>query len=218
MKRQMIKIDEEKCIGCGLCVDACQEGALALVDGKAKLVREDYCDGLGNCLPACPEDAISFEMREAPAFVENLEQNVPCDCADRHAMISFDNDTSKGGELSQWPVQIKLAPVNAPWFNGSHLLIAGDCTAFAMKDFHERFIKGRITLVGCPKLDSTDYSDKLSEIFKNNDIRSITLVRMEVPCCGGMTNAVKNALVKSGKNIPLSIHIVSKNGVIISSE
>ena len=218
MKRQMIKIDEEKCSGCGLCIDACQEGALALVDGKAKLVREDYCDGLGNCLPACPEDAISFETREAPAFVENPGQNVPCSCADKPAMITFNNDSHRGGELSQWPVQIKLAPVNAPWFNGSDLLIAGDCTAFAMKDFHEKFIKGRITLVGCPKLDSTDYSDKLSEIFKHNDIKSITVVRMEVPCCGGITNAVKSALVKSGKDIPLKVYVVSRNGMILSSE
>lgn len=218
MKRQMIKIDEEKCNGCGLCVDACNEGALALVDGKAKLIREDYCDGLGNCLPACPQDAISFETRDAPAFIENPGQDIPLKPVFKPGIISFNDGSPRGGELSQWPVQIKLAPVDAPWFNGSHLLIAGDCTAFAMKDFHEKFIKGRVTLVGCPKLDSTDYSDKLAEIFKGNDIKSITLVRMEVPCCGGMTVAVKNALVKSGKDIPLTIHVISRTGMIISSE
>lgn len=219
MKRQMIKIDEDRCNGCGLCVDACEEGALALVDGKAKLVREDYCDGLGNCLPACPQNAISFETREAPAFVENPGiQNVPCNCSDVPTVISPVDGSKNEGELSQWPIQIKLVPVKAPWYDGRDLLIAADCTAFAVKEFHEKFIKGSATIVGCPKLDSGDYSEKLSEIFRSNDIRSIILVRMEVPCCGGMTRAVKEALRLSGRNIPLKVYTVSKNGKILSVE
>lgn len=219
MKRQMIRIDEGRCNGCGLCIDACQEGALALVGGKAKLVREDYCDGLGNCLPACPQDAISFEVREAPAFVENPGiQNVPCSCSDVPSVISIGGNSTAEGELSQWPIQIKLVPTKAPWFEGRDLLIAADCTAFAVKDFHDKFIKGRITVVGCPKLDSADYSEKLSEIFKSNDIRSVTLVRMEVPCCGGMTRAVREALKISGKNIPLKVYTVSREGKVLSVE
>ncbi len=215
----MIEIDREKCNGCGLCIDACQEGALALVDGKAKLVREDHCDGLGSCLPACPMDAISFEVREAPAFVENPGiRNIPCSCSDEPSPISGGKKSRADGELSQWPIQIKLVPVKAPWFDGRDLLIAADCTAFAMRDFHERFIKGRITMVGCPKLDSTDYSERLSEILRSNDIRSVTLVRMEVPCCGGIARAVKEALRTSGRNVPLKVCTVSREGKILSVE
>lgn len=217
MKRQMIKINEERCDGCGLCIGECQEGALALVDGKAKLVREDCCDGLGNCLPACPRDAISFEARDAPAFVENPGiQNVPCNCSDAPAPISIGGNSMAEGELSQWPIQIKLVPVKAPWFDGRDLLIAADCTAFAVKEFHEKFIKGHITIVGCPKLDSVDYSEKLSEIFRSNDIRSVTLVRMEVPCCGGMTRAAREALKISGKNIPMKVYTVSREGKVLN--
>ncbi|MGE4577450.1 MAG: ATP-binding protein [Candidatus Methanomethylophilaceae archaeon] len=217
MKRQMIKINEERCDGCGLCIGECQEGALALVDGKAKLVREDCCDGLGNCLPACPRDAISFEARDAPAFVENPGiQNVPCNCSDAPAPISIGGNSMAEGELSQWPIQIKLVPVKAPWFDGRDLLIAADCTAFAVKEFHEKFIKGHITIVGCPKLDSVDYSEKLSEIFRSNDICSVTLVRMEVPCCGGMTRAAREALKISGKNIPMKVYTVSREGKVLN--
>jgi NAD-dependent dihydropyrimidine dehydrogenase PreA subunit len=218
MKRQMIKIDEEKCNGCGLCIDACQEGALALVDGKARLVREDYCDGLGNCLPACPMDAISFEVRDAPDFVENPSQNVQCNCSDKPPLIYVGERSKADGELSQWPIQIKLVPSKAPWFDGRDLLVAADCTAFAVRDFHEKFIKGRVTVVGCPKLDSADYSEKLSEILSSNDIRSVTLVRMEVPCCGGMVRAVKEAIGTSGKNVPLKVYTVSREGKILSVE
>ena len=218
MKRQMIKIDEEKCNGCGLCIDACQEGALALVDGKARLVREDYCDGLGNCLPACPMDAISFEVREAPDFVENPSQNVQCNCSDKPPLICVGERSKADGKLSQWPIQIKLVPSKAPWFDGRDLLVAADCTAFAVRDFHEKFIKGRVTVVGCPKLDSADYSEKLSEILSSNDIRSVTLVRMEVPCCGGMVRAVKEAIGTSGKNVPLKVYTVSREGKILSVE
>ncbi|MDN5357732.1 MAG: hypothetical protein PWR17_901 [Candidatus Methanomethylophilaceae archaeon] len=190
---------------------------MALVDGKAKLVREDCCDGLGNCLPACPRDAISFEARDAPAFVENPGiQNVPCNCSDAPAPISIGGNSMAEGELSQWPIQIKLVPVKAPWFDGRDLLIAADCTAFAVKEFHEKFIKGHITIVGCPKLDSVDYSEKLSEIFRSNDIRSVTLVRMEVPCCGGMTRAAREALKISGKNIPMKVYTVSREGKVLN--
>ncbi len=190
---------------------------MALVDGKAKLVREDCCDGLGNCLPACPRDAISFEVRDAPAFVENPGiQNVPCNCLDAPAPISIGDNSMAEGELSQWPIQIKLVPVKAPWFDGRDLLIAADCTAFAVKEFHEKFIKGHITIVGCPKLDSVDYSEKLSEIFRSNDIRSVTLVRMEVPCCGGMTRAAREALKISGKNIPMKVYTVSREGKVLN--
>lgn len=231
MKRQMIKINEEKCTGCGICIDACSEGALALVDGKAKLIREDHCDGLGNCLPVCPEDAIEFETRDAPAFVNPhvkpnkqespcVQQNVDCDCERKPLAIPFDRDSDapKEGELSQWPIQINLVPVKAPWFDGSDLLIAADCTAFAYKDIHEKFIKGRITLIGCPKLDSVDYSEKLSEIIKNNDIKSITLLRMEVPCCSGMYNAVKNAIKKSGKDMEFVTYVFSRKGELLSTQ
>ena len=190
MIRKIIKIDAKKCNGCGACATACHEGAIQMIDGIATLTREDYCDGLGDCLPACPTNAISFEEREAPAYNEE---------AVRKAKMH------KGGELSQWPVQIKLVPVNAPYFEGANLLIAADCTAYAYGDFHSRFIRNRITLIGCPKLDEGDYAEKLTQIITNNNIKSLTIVRMEVPCCGGIENAARRALKASGKFIPWQV-------------
>lgn len=192
MIRKIIRIDEEKCNGCGACANACHEGAIEMINGKAKLTKENYCDGLGDCLPACPANAISFEEREAPADLHTVES-----------------------QLSQWPVQIKLVPVKAPYFDGAKLLVAADCTAFAYGNFHNDFIRNRITLIGCPKLDSVDYSEKLTEILKNNDIRSVTVVRMEVPCCGGIENAVKQALLASGKMIPWQVVTISTDGNIV---
>lgn len=197
MLRKIIKINEEKCSGCGLCAHACQEGAIEIINGKAKLIRDDYCDGLGNCLPACPTGAISFEERKADSYNE------------KEAKSHIDS------ELMQWPVQIKLVSVNAPYFDGANLLIAADCTAFAYGDFHSKFIKNHITLIGCPKLDGVDYSEKLTEIIKNNDIKSIKVVRMEVPCCGGIENAAKQSLIGSGKMIPWQVIIISTDGRII---
>ena len=196
MVRRIIEIDQEKCNGCGLCAKACHEGAIGMVDGKAKLLRDDYCDGLGDCLPACPTGAISFVEREAAEYNE--------------AAVS-----AAKSKLSQWPVQMKLVPIKAPWFDGAKLLIAADCTAYAYGDFHREFMNGRITLVGCPKLDSVDYSIKLTEILKNNDIQSVTVVRMEVPCCGGLEFAVKKALQQSGKIIPCNVVTLSVNGQVI---
>ena len=205
MIRKIIVIDEEKCDGCGLCVKACHEGAIGIVNKKAKLLREDYCDGLGDCLPACPQAAISFELREAPAYNEKavLEAKKQQAVADiPSALINF-------------PVQLKLVPPNAPYFNGADLLIAADCTAFAYGNFHRDFINGRITLVGCPKLDGVNYAEKLTEIFENNDVHSVTVVRMTVPCCGGLPFAVKTALENAGKNIPISVITVTHDGKII---
>ena len=204
MIRRVIQIEEDKCNGCGACAKACHEGAIGMVNGKAKLMRDDYCDGLGDCLPACPMDAIHFIEREAEAY-------------DEAAVLKNKEEKAKAerSRLRQWPVQIKLAPVNAPWFDGAKLLVAADCTAYAYANFHQDFIKGRITLVGCPKLDAVDYSDKLTEILKHNDIRSITVVRMEVPCCGGIEQAVKKALLNSGKLIPWDVVIVSTDGRIL---
>ncbi len=203
MKRKIIRIDEEKCNGCGACAAACHEGAIGMVEGKAKLMREDYCDGLGDCLPACPAGAITFEEREAPAY-------------DHQAVMAAKAAREKeGSQLSQWPVQIKLAPVSAPYFNGAKLLIAADCTAYAYGNFHRDLIRGRIALIGCPKLDEGDYAEKLTEILKNNDIRSVTVARMEVPCCGGIENAVKRALETSGKMIPWHVVTISTDGRII---
>lgn len=228
MKRKIIKIDEEKCIGCGLCADACHEGAIGMIEGKAKLMREDYCDGLGDCLPSCPTGAITFEEREAPEYnakaVEESKKKapLPCGCPGTNSKtIERKNTPSEAyanaeSQLSQWPVQIKLAPVNAPYFNGANLLIAADCTAYAYGNFHDRFIRNRITLVGCPKLDDVDYSEKLTQIIANNDIKSVTVVRMEVPCCGGIELAVKKALQNSGKFIPWQIVVVSTDGKILS--
>lgn len=200
MIRKIIQIDEEKCNGCGACASACHEGAIGMVGGKAKLLRDDYCDGLGDCLPTCPTGAISFVEREAAAYDEAAVQAAK---------------TKKGSELRQWPVQIKLAPVNAPWFDGAKLLVAADCTAYAYADFHQDFIKGHITLIGCPKLDAVDYAVKLTDIIRNNDIRSVTVVRMEVPCCGGIENAVKTALQDSGKLIPWNVVTIATDGSMI---
>ena len=227
MIRKIIKIDEEKCNGCGLCAKACHEGAIDIIDGKAKLTREHYCDGLGDCLPACPMNAISFEEREAPAYDEAAvlaakkakEEKLPCGCPGSACRTMESNAPAAGvnvpSRLQNFPVQIKLAPVNAPWFDGADLLIAADCTAYAYGNFHEDFIKGKITMIGCPKLDAVQYADKLSQIFSSNDIRSITLTRMTVPCCGGLAFAVKNALEMSGKNIPLNIVTISPDGKIV---
>ena len=224
IKRRIVHIDEEKCNGCGACASACHEGAIAMVDGKARLMREDYCDGLGDCLPACPTGAISFETREAAAYdeaaVKAAKAAAPHACpGSRPATFAraarpagADNVPS---QLSQWPVQIKLAPVNAPWFSGADLLIAADCTAFAYGNFHADFIRGRVALVGCPKLDAVDYAEKLSQIFAANDIRSITVARMEVPCCGGLESAVRRALAMSGKQIPLAVRVIATNGELL---
>ena len=206
MIRKIIKINEEKCNGCGLCAEACHEGAIGMVNGKAKLLRDDYCDGLGDCLPVCPTDAISFEEREAEAY--NEEAVLKNMASKNQSGISVQNiDDSKNisldSMLKNWPVQIKLAPVKAPYFDKADLLIAADCCAYAYGDFHREFIRNKITLIGCPKLDMIDYSEKLAEIIKSNDINSITLTRMEVPCCGGLEYAVNAAIKESGKNISL---------------
>lgn len=261
MIRRIIKINEEKCNGCGACAAACHEGAIQMIDGVAKLTRDDYCDGLGDCLPACPTGAISFEEREALPYDEeavkiaqalkmikenqaledaakasganeNVQPKVlPCGCPGtqsksikREPAANADSTASSAchtqpgsyapitSQLSQWPVQIKLVPINAPYFDGANLLIAADCTAYAYGNFHNEFIKNRITLIGCPKLDEGDYTDKLTQIIANNDIKSVTIVRMEVPCCGGIENAAKNALQKSGKFIPWQVVTVTTDG------
>lgn len=227
MIRRIITINEEKCNGCGLCADACHEGAIGIVDGKAKLLREDYCDGLGDCLPACPMNAISFEEREAPAYNEAAvlaakkakEEKLPCVCPGTacQSIPSKSAGTSPEipSQLQNFPVQIKLVPVNGPWFDGADLLIAADCTAYAYGAFHDKFMKHRVTLIGCPKLDAVNYADKLTQIFAYNDIKSITLTRMTVPCCGGLSHAVKIALEQSGKIIPMSIVTISPDGKIV---
>lgn len=231
MKRKIIKIDAEKCNGCGLCAEACHEGAIGMKEGKAVLLREDYCDGLGDCLPACPVGAISFEEREALAYDEEAVRlaqirkqafSLPCGCPGtesreiRHAEVCEDKEEKPAvSRLSQWPVQIKLVPVNAPYFNGADLLVAADCTAYAYGSFHNDFMKGKITLIGCPKLDDVDYTDKLTQIIENNDIKSVTVVRMQVPCCGGIENAAKNALQGSGRFIPWQVVTVSTDGRIV---
>ena len=206
MIRRIITIDEEKCNGCGLCANACHEGAIGMIDGKARLLREDYCDGLGDCLPACPVNAISFEEREAPAYDEAAVQRAKAQKAISPVAES---------QLANWPVQMKLSPISAPCFAGADLLIAADCTAYAYGNFHNDFIRGKTALIGCPKLDMVDYSQKLAAIFSNNEIQSITVVRMTVPCCGGITYAVENALAASGKEIPLQVVTVSPDGQII---
>lgn len=230
MLRKIIKIDEEKCNGCGACAAACHEGAIEMINGKAKLTREDYCDGLGDCLPACPTDAISFELREAPAYNEEAVRmskikkqgiKLPCGCPGTQSKAISRGGDSYGAvapvtsRLSQWPVQIKLVPVNAPYFDGANLLIAADCTAYAYGNFHNEFIRNRITLIGCPKLDEGDYTEKLTSIISNNDIKSLTIVRMEVPCCGGIESAAKRALRESGKFIPWRVVTVTTDGRII---
>lgn len=227
MVRKIIQIDEEKCNGCGACVDACHEGAIGLVDGKAKLLRDDYCDGLGDCLPACPTEAITFVEREAAAYDEvavlaNKEKKAcpsgGCPGSMAKAIQRKPAEVSPvkiESQLRQWPVQIKLVPMRAPWFDGAKLLIAADCTAYAYANFHHEFMKDHITLVGCPKLDAVDYAIKLTEILKNNDIRSVTVVRMEVPCCGGIEFAVKRALQESGKFMPWQVVTISTDGRIV---
>lgn len=233
MLRKIIHINEDKCNGCGACANACHEGAIGMVDGKAKLLRDDFCDGLGDCLPACPTGAITFVEREAAEYneaavkaskAEKSGGTLPCGCPVTHSKRIERHDRPECGEeshvharsmLSQWPVQIKLVPVNAPYFDGARLLVAADCTAYAYGAFHEDFIKNHITLVGCPKLDSVDYSEKLTEIIRTNDIKSVTVVRMEVPCCGGLENAVKKALQASGKFIPWQVVTISTDGRIL---
>lgn len=214
MKRRVIHIDQDKCNGCGACASACHEGAIGMVNGKARLMRDDYCDWLGDCLPSCPTNAITFVEREAAPYDEAAVQaNKAALKAGKAVDTAFAPTVSR---LQQWPVQIKLAPVNAPYFNGAQLLIAADCTAYAYAGFHEKFMKGHVTLIGCPKLDAIDYSEKLTEIFRNNDIRSISVVRMEVPCCGGMTYAVQRAIANSGKDIPCKVTVLSINGDILN--
>lgn len=247
MKRTIIEIDGNACTGCGLCASACHEGAIAIVDGKAKLLRDDYCDGLGNCLPVCPVDAIRFVEREAAAYDEQAvlqakkerltaqaveavqsmrnpdapaPQKLACGCPGSQVKtVSHAAPTAPAaqvpGQLQNWPVQIRLVPVRAPYFNGCELLLAADCTAYAYGNFHQEFIRGCVTLIGCPKLDSVDYAEKLTDILAENEIRSVTLTRMEVPCCGGLEHAVKTALQNCGKMIPWSVHTVSVKGELL---
>ena len=208
MIRKIIHIDEEKCNGCGLCAAACHEGAIGMAGGKAKLLRDDYCDGLGDCLPTCPTGAISFVEREAAAYdKEAVEANM------RKAETESAGETKT--QLMQWPVQIKLVPINAPYFENANLLIAADCTAYAYGNFHREFMKNKITLIGCPKLDEGDYSEKLTQIIAQNNIKSVTVIRMEVPCCGGIENAVKKALQNSRKFIPWQVVTISTDGKIL---
>lgn len=233
MIRRIIQIDEERCNGCGICAEACHEGAIGLVDGKAKLLRDDYCDGLGDCLPACPTGAISFVEREAAAYdqqavLENQKarlqaagQPLACGCPGTQAReIARREDSpvsveTAESQLRQWPVQIQLAPVEAPYFDGAKLLVAADCAAYAYGDFHNRFMRRHVTLIGCPKLDAVDYTEKLTAIIRRNAIQSVTVVRMEVPCCGGIENAVRNALQASGKYIPWQVVTLSTDGRVI---
>ena len=226
MIRRIITIDEEKCNGCGLCAKACHEGAIGMVNGKAKLLREDYCDGLGDCLPACPMNAISFEEREAPAYNEAAvlaakmakEGALPCGCPGSACQSMEPRQTTVANvpsQLRNFPVQIKLVAPNAPYFDGADLLIAADCTAYAYGGFHNNFMKNKVTLIGCPKLDGVNYAEKLTDILKYNKIRSVTVTRMTVPCCGGLSHAVKTAVANCGKDIPLQIVTISPDGNII---
>ena len=238
MIRKIIKIDENRCNGCGACAAACHEGAIEMIDGKAVLTREDYCDGLGDCLPECPTDAISFEEREAPAYDEAAVlaakqkkmqaqgikmSHAGCPGTQVRQIVHQNAENTPShtptavSQLAQWPCQIKLAPINAPYFNGAKLLIAADCTAYAYANIHEDFMKGKVTLIGCPKLDSVDYSEKIMEIVRNNDIKSVTILRMEVPCCGGLEAAVKKALQESGKFIPWQTITLSIDGKILDN-
>ena len=236
MIRKIIHIDEEKCSGCGLCASACHEGAIEIVDGKAKLVRENFCDGFGDCLPACPTGAITFEEREAPEY----DEKAVLEAKERKKMDEMNHEHHEGGcpgsrvaqfkrsledtpafagkpvsRLGQWPCQIKLVPTQAPFFDGAKLLVAADCTAYAYANMHEDFMKGKITIIGCPKLDAVDYTEKLTAIIRDNDIKSVTIVRMEVPCCGGLQRATENALKASGKFIPWQVVTISRDGNIL---
>ena len=241
MLRTVVKIDEEACNGCGLCVRACHEGAIGLVGGKARLLRDDYCDGMGDCLPACPQDAISFEEREAAAYDEAAVAaakaggaaaglsaapgTTPAGSLAASARLAWDiapaavsapaAPEDPASQLAQWPCQIKLVPVNAPYFAGADLVVAADCTAYARADFHARFMAGRVTLVGCPKLDAVDYAEKLGAILAANDVRSVLLTRMDVPCCGGLERAVRAAITSSGKNLPLTVVTIGRDGRIL---
>ncbi len=237
MKRKIIQIDTEKCNGCGACAEACHEGAIGMIDGKAQLLRDDYCDGLGNCLPVCPTGAITFIEREAAAYDEAAVEkhmaqkkspnNTPlssCACPGQRAKTIHHQtggaQTSEAegklqSHLAQWPVQIKLVPVNAPYFADANLLIAADCTAYAYAGFHKDFMKNKVTLIGCPKLDAGSYAEKLTDILTENEIKSVTVVRMEVPCCGGIEHAVKTALMQSGKFIPWQVVTISTEGEIL---
>ncbi|MGN0846688.1 MAG: ATP-binding protein [Kiritimatiellia bacterium] len=236
MKRKIIHIDESKCNGCGACANACHEGAIGMVNGKAKLLRDDYCDGMGDCLPSCPTGAITFEEREAAPYDEQAVEAAkkargghtpPSGGCPGRMMRAFSRTSPQeaapapcrneavGSQLGQWPCQIKLVPVNAPYFNGAKLLIAADCAAYAYANMHQEFMRGRITLIGCPKLDQIDYSEKLGEIIRQNDIKSVTIVRMEVPCCGGLELAAKKALQESGKFIPWQVVTISLDGRIL---
>ena len=240
MIRKIIHIDEERCNGCGLCAEACHEGAIDIVDGKAKLVRENFCDGFGDCLPNCPTGAITFEEREAPAYDEAAVKAAQAKKEEKmmmehvheggcpgSKMMQFkatqeestleqsQTDMKPVSRLGQWPCQIKLLPTEAPFYNGAKLLIAADCTAYAYANMHEDFMKGKITAIGCPKLDAIDYSEKLTDIIRNNDIKSVTIVRMEVPCCGGLQRAAENALRNSGKFIPWQVVTISRDGRIL---
>ena len=230
MIRKIIRIDENKCNGCGACAAACHEGAIEMIDGKARLTREDYCDGLGDCLPACPTGAITFEEREAPAYDEAAikaaqrakAEPLPCGCpGTRSRTIKRDpapvpsRQSAPQSQLAQWPCQIKLVPVNAPYLDGANLLIAADCTAYAYAGFHQDFMRNHITLIGCPKLDEGDYAEKLTQILIHNNIRSVKILRMEVPCCGGLENAVKRALQASGKFLPWQVVTITTDGKIL---
>ena len=233
MIRKIVQIEEDRCTGCGLCAHACHESAIAMVDGKAKLIRDDYCDGFGDCLPVCPADAISFVEREALPYDEEAvkenqrkakeaagQENTGAGKAGENSWAidradAQENSAAVPSRLRQWPVQIKLAPVNAPYFQDAHLLVAADCTAYAYANFHQDFIRNKITLIGCPKLDEGDYSEKLTEIIRQNDIKSVTVVRMEVPCCGGIEHAVRTALQNSGKFMPWQVAVVSTTGEIL---
>ena len=233
MKRRIININEDLCNGCGACAEACHEGAIGMVKGKAKLLRDDYCDGLGDCLPACPTGAITFVEREAAEYNEKAvlenkkrktqqESNPVHSGCPGHQLRQFNRGsvtenptTPMESKLGQWPCQIKLVPVNAPYFNGAKLLIAADCTAYAYANIHKDFMEGKITIIGCPKLDGIDYTEKLTEIIKNNDIREVSVLRMEVPCCGGLENAAKKALQDSGKFIPWQVVTISIDGRIL---